>query len=154
MQRRLLIGGTALLLVFGLGLSAAYHLYKQSRPHPVWVPIPITPKVSMSDTDRVISELSVKISEHDRLVRLGKELGLKNKWEMNSYDEVANEIAKRLYVKSGDMDTPMGKLPAIHVGVKGTNRDRVDSHALVYSLVYSLPPEVWNMLGVPPPKKP
>ncbi|MCF7667652.1 MAG: hypothetical protein K9M60_02600 [Akkermansiaceae bacterium] len=108
----------------------------------------------MSDTDRVISELSVKISEHDRLVRLGKELGLKNKWEMNSYDEVANEIAKRLYVRSGDMDTPMGKLPAIHVGVRGTNRDRVDSYALVYSLLYSLPPEVWNMLGVPPPKKP
>jgi hypothetical protein len=147
MQRRLLIGGVACLLLFGLGLSAAYHLYKQSRPHPVWVPIPINPKVSMSEADRVIADLTFKISEHDRLVRLGTGLGLKDKWEMNSYDEVADEIAKRLYVRSGDMDTPMGKLPAIHVGVRGTNRDRVDSYALVEGLM----PDVWKILGLDPP---
>lgn len=149
MQRWLLIGGAAFLLFFGLGLSTAYHLYKQSRPHPVWVPIPINPRVSMSETDQAISDLSVKISEHERLVRLAKELGLKDKWEMKSYDEVAEEIAKRLFVRRGDMDTPMGKLPAIHVGVRGTTRDRVDSYALVEGLM----PDVWKILGLDPPRQ-
>jgi len=147
MQRWLLIGGVTCLLLFGLGLPTAYHLYKQSRPHPVWVPIPINSSVSLTETDRVISELSLKISEHERLVRLGKELGLKDKWEMSSYDEVADEIARRLFVRRGDMDTPMGKLPAIHVGVRGTNRDRVDSYALVEGLM----PDVWKILGMGPP---
>lgn len=149
MQRWLLIGGAVFLLLFGLGLPMAYHFYKQSRPHPVWVPIPINPRVSMSETDQLISDLSVKISEHERLVRLAKELGLKDKWEMKSYDEVAEEIAKRLFVRRGDMDTPMGKLPAIHVGVRGATRDRVDSYALVEGLM----PDVWKILGLDPPRQ-
>jgi hypothetical protein len=154
MQRWLLIGGAALLLLFGIGLPTAYHLYKQGRPHPVWLPIPINPEAPFGQTDATIRYLTSNLSNRENLVRIGRELDLKNKWGMESDDEVADEIGSRLYVKRGEMDTPMGSVPAIHIGLRGTNRDREISYALVYALLNSLSPEVWNMLGIPPPKKP
>jgi hypothetical protein len=150
MQRWLLIGGAALLLLFGIGLPTAYHLYKQSRPHPVWLPIPLNPEAAFGQTDATIRALTTKLSDRQVLMRIGRELGLKDKWGMNSDDEVADEIGSRLYVKRGEMDTPMGSIPAIHVGLRGTNRDREISYALLDALL----PDVWKVLGIDPPKKP
>ena len=150
MQRWLLIGGAALLLLFGIGLPTAYHLYKQSRPHPVWLPIPLNPEAAFGQTDATIRALTTKLSDRQVLMRIGHELGLKDKWGMNSDDEVADEIGSRLYVKRGEMDTPMGSIPAIHVGLRGTNRDREISYALLDALL----PDVWKVLGIDPPKKP
>lgn len=147
MQRWLLIGGALFLLLFGVGLPTAYHFYKQSRPHPVWVPIPVNAEAPFGYNEKVIEELTSKLSERERLMRIGRELGLKEKWEMNSDDEVVDEILRRFYVKSGEMDTPMGKLPAIHVGFRGTNRDREDSYAMMNALM----PDVWKILGINPP---
>lgn len=150
MQRWLLIGGAALLLFFGIGLPTAYHLYKQSRPHPVWLPIPLDPEAPFGQTDTIIRALTEKLAKHENLLRIGRDLDLKNKWGMDSDDEVADEIGSRLYVKRGEMDAPMGKIPAIHVGLRGTNRDREISYALLDVLL----PDVWKALGVDPPKKP
>jgi hypothetical protein len=150
MQRWLLIGGAILLLLFGVGLPTACHLYKQSRPHPVWVPIPVNPEAPFGFIDETIRALTSKLSNHDNLIRIGRELDLKNKWEMTSDEEVADEIGNRLYVKRGEMDTPMGSVPAIHVGFRGTNRDREISYAMIEALL----PDVWKALGIEPPKKP
>jgi hypothetical protein len=149
MQRWLLIGGAVVLLLLGVGLPTAYHLYKQSRPHPVWLPIPVNPEVPFEQTDNLIQMLNTKVADRENLMRIGRELGLKEKWEMNSDDEVVDEIVSRFYVKRGEMDTPMGKLPAIHVGLRGTNRDREISYAMLNALI----PDVWKTLGVEPPKK-
>ena len=150
MQRWLLIGGAALLLLFSIGLPTAYHLYKQGRPHPVWLPIPVNPEAAFGQTDNVIRALTAKLSNRENLMRIGRELDLKNKWGMDSDDEVADEIGNRLYVKRGEMDTPMGKIPAIHVGLRGTNREREISYAMLDALL----PDVWKVLGIDPPKKP
>jgi hypothetical protein len=69
---------------------------------------------------------------------------------MDSDDEVAAEISSRFFVKRGDMDTPMGKVPSIHVGFRGTNRDREVSYAMLNALL----PDVWKVLGIDPPKQP
>jgi hypothetical protein len=84
------------------------------------------------------------------LIRITRELDLKSKWDMSDDEQVVDEILARLYVKQGDMDTPMGKVPAIHVGLRGTNRDREVSYALLDALL----PDVWKVLGIDPPKKP
>ena len=150
MQRWLLIVGAALFLFLGIGMTTAYNLYKQSRPHPVWFPIPLNPEASLGQTDGIIRELTTKLGERENLMRIGKDLDLKNKWGMDSDDEVADEISSRFFVKRGDMDTPMGKVPSIHVGLRGTNRDREISYALLDALL----PDVWKVLGIEPPKKP
>jgi hypothetical protein len=150
MQRWLLIGGAALLLLFGIGLPSAYHFYKESRPHPVWLPIPIPPEAPFGQTDIIIRALTTKLSDREKLMRIGRGLDLKDKWGKDSDEKVADEIASRLYVKRGEMDTPMGSVPAIHVGLRGTNRDRETSHAMLDALL----PDVREVLGVEPPKKP
>jgi hypothetical protein len=149
-QRWLLIGGAIFLLLFGVGLPTACHLYKQSRPHPVWVPIPVNPEAPFGFLDETVRTLTSKLSDRDNLIRIGRRLDLKNKWEMTSDEEVADEIGNRLYVKRGEMDTPMGSVPAIHVGFRGTNRDREISYAMIEALL----PDVWKALGIEPPKKP
>jgi hypothetical protein len=149
MQRWLLIGGAALLLLFGIGLPTAYNLYKQGRPHPVWLPIQINPEAPFGQTETTIRVLTSMLSNRENLMRIGRDLDLKNKWEMDSDDEVADEIGSRIYVKRGEMDTPMGSVPAVHVGLRGTNRDREVSYALLNALL----PDVWKVLGVDPPKK-
>ena len=150
MQRWLLIGGAIFLLLFGVGLPTACHLYKQSRPHPVWVPIPVNPEAPFGFLDETVRTLTSKLSDRDNLIRIGRRLDLKSKWEMTSDEEVADEIGNRLYVKRGEMDTPMGSVPAIHVGFRGTNRDREISYAMIEALL----PDVWKALGIEPPKKP
>jgi hypothetical protein len=149
-QRWLLIGGAIFLLLFGVGLPTACHLYKQSRPHPVWVPIPVNPEAPFGFLDETVRTLTSKLSDRDNLIRIGRRLDLKSKWEMTSDEEVADEIGNRLYVKRGEMDTPMGSVPAIHVGFRGTNRDREISYAMIEALL----PDVWKALGIEPPKKP
>ncbi|MBU6170441.1 MAG: hypothetical protein KGQ87_02970 [Verrucomicrobia bacterium] len=150
MQRWLLIAGAALILFFGIGLPTAYHFYKQSRPHPVWFPIPLNPEAPFGQTEAVIRALTAKLSDRENLLRIGRDLDLQKKWKMDSDVEVADEIGSRLFVKRGDMDTPMGKAPSIHVGFRGTNRDREISYAMLDALL----PEVWKVLGIDPPKKP
>jgi hypothetical protein len=150
MQRWLLIGGAVFLLLFGIGLPTTYHLYKQGRPHPVWLPIPVNPEAPFGQTETTIRMLTAKLSDRENLMLMGRDLGLKEKWEMDSDEEVVDEIGSRLFVRRGDMDTPMGKVPAIHVGLRGTNRDREVSYAMLNALL----PDVWKVLGIDPPKKP
>ena len=96
-----------------------------------------------------MSLLKTRVPDRENLSRIGRELDLRDKWDMDSDEEVVDEIVSRFYVKRGDMDSPMGKLPAIHVGLRGTNRDREISTAIVNKLI----PEVWKILGVDPTKR-
>jgi hypothetical protein len=47
------------------------------------------------------------------------------------------------------MDTPMGKVPSIHIGLKG----KAKNMALTGEIAMRLMDDAWPILGIDPPKK-
>jgi hypothetical protein len=129
----------------------ALKTYRQNRPAPVWVPVPMNPELSAEKTSAIIDEIKANLSEPELLARISKDLGLTGKWNMATHEQCAEELGKRLFVRSGDMDTPMGKLPAIHVGLSGKRKEMDVSGKIAMRLM----DDVWPILGIePPPKNP
>ena len=62
--------------------------------------------------------------------------------------EGAEEIRRRLYVRAGEADTPMGKVPAIHIGVNGKVKEQVVSGEIAMRLM----DDVWKIIGFKPKK--
>jgi hypothetical protein len=148
MQRWIAAGLVVMLLFLG-GSYYGYKTYKQNRPHPVWVPLPIRADLESKERDKVINQLKEKLDDRELLLQVSKDVGLAKKWKLASDEAGADEIAARLFVKSGDADTPMGKVPAILIGVKGKNKESVVSGELAMRLM----DDVWKILGITPPKK-
>ena len=139
----------AIMLLMG-GLYAYYKMvYLPGRPHPVWVPLPINPQLETAKRDEIIKNLKTKLSDRDILVKVSMDLGLPQKLHLASDDLCASELASRLFVKPGDADTPMGKVPAIHIGVKGTEKES----ALSGQIAMRLMDDVWKILDIKPPQK-
>jgi hypothetical protein len=137
-------------LLFGGGLFA-YYTYKQNRPAPVWVPLPIRADLEIAKRDEIISDLKTKLLDKEILLAVSKDVGLAKKWNLESDEEGAREIGSRLFVKAGEADTPMGgKVPAIHIGVTGKRKERAVSGEIAMRLME----DVFEILGIkPPPKK-
>lgn len=133
-----------------LGAGAAYGLweYRQSRPVPMWVPLPINSELSTEKRKEIITRLQKELTEPGRLKEISTEMGLAKEWQLASADAAAGELHKRIFVKLGDMDTPMGRVDAIHVGVRGTRRDK----DLCGRISMRLKDDVWEVLGIPAPK--
>jgi hypothetical protein len=70
---------------------------------------------------------------------------------LRSDEEAAREISKRLFVKLGDVATPMGgTAPSLNVGITGKSKDAGISGEIAMRLMQ----DVWKILGIkPPPKK-
>jgi hypothetical protein len=68
---------------------------------------------------------------------------------LRSDEQCARELADRLFVRSGDADTPMGKVPAILIGVNGKRKEREVSGEIAMRLM----DDVWEILGIDPPKE-
>ena len=138
-----------MMLLFGGGLFA-YHSYKQNRPAPVWVPLPIRADLETAKRDEIIGDLKSKLSGEELLLKVAQDISLAKKWNLGSDKEAAREIGRRLFVRAGEADTPMGKVPAIHIGVTGKSKERVVSGEIAMRLME----DVWKILGIkPPPKK-
>ena len=135
------------MLLLGAGGVFGLYRYKQTRPHPVWVPLPINPELSTEKRDEIIKDLKAKLGEREALVNVSKDVGLVEKWHLASDEAGAGELEKRLFVKTGEMDTPMGKVPAIHVGVRGNRKESKVSGEIAMRLMK----DVWKILGIPPP---
>lgn len=131
------------------GSYFAFRTYKQNRPHPVWVPLPIRADLESKERDRVIKELKEKLDNRELLVSVSKDVGLAKKWNLASDAEGADEIAARLFVRPGDAATPMGNVPAILIGVNGKHKESAVSSELAMRLM----DDVWKILGITPPKK-
>jgi len=134
MQRWIIAG--VVLLVFTLGVGfIGIRVYKQNRPYPVWVPLPVNPELSGDKKLQFSKELKQKLGEHQYLLSLSKELELAKKWKLASNEEAADLVAARLFVKVGEADTPKGtKIPSINIGVNGKAKDKDVSNEIALRL--------------------
>lgn len=137
-----------MVLLFGGG-AFAYRHYKRNLPAPVWVPLPVNPELPVARRDETARELRAKLCEGDLLLKVARDVGLARKWNLPSEEEAAREIERRLFVRSGDADTPAGKVPAIHIGMTGANKDREVSGEITTRLME----DVWKIIGIKPPRK-
>jgi hypothetical protein len=148
MQRWIAAGVVAMMLFLG-GSYFAYRAYQQNRPHPIWVPLPINPELPSAKCKEIMDNLLAKLREPEVLIQVSKDVGLTKKWNLPTDEACAKEIERRLFVRTGDADTPKGKVPAIHVGVKG----KVKESALSGEIAMRLMDDVWKILGIKPPEK-
>lgn len=146
MQRWIAIGLVMALFAVG-GAAYGLHLYKQSRPHPVWVPMPINRELTEERGREIARELKVKLEDKALLARVSQDIGLAKLWEMPTDEVAAAEISKRLFVDLGEMDSPAGKVPSINVGVRGPARDKEISGKLAVRIME----DVRKLLGIKPP---
>jgi hypothetical protein len=138
------------MLLGGGGLAAYYKLvYKPNRPQPIWVPMAINPELPAEKRDEIISKLKTGLGDTERLIKVSKDVGLVAKWEMPTDEACAAELGRRLFVKAGEMDTPMGKAPAIHIGLTGKRKEKELSGEIVMRMM----DDVWVILGIEPPNK-
>lgn len=136
------------MLIFGGGIYA-YTNYKQGRPHPVWVPLPINPELPEEKRTEIAGDLKTKLSSDDILIKISKDLGLPGRMELPDDAAVAAEVRKRLFVDVGEAQSPGGRVPSINIGVKGKARDKKISEDVAMRLME----DVWKILGIKPPKK-
>ena len=146
MQRWIAVGVVAVMLFLGGGY-VAYRAYKQNRPQPVWVPLPINPALEVAKRDEIVRDLKAKLGAREVLVGVSKDVGLVKKWDLETDEEGGREIGRRLFVRPGDADTPMGKVPAIHIGVSGKAKESAVSGEIAMRLMQ----DVWKILGIKPP---
>jgi hypothetical protein len=138
-----------MMLMLGGGVFA-YSTYKQNRPHPMWVPLPLNPALPGEKRQEILKQLTSKLKDEALLIRVSKDLELPRKLNLRSDEEAAREISKRLFVKLGDITTPMGgTAPSLNVGITGKNKDSGISGEIAMRLMQ----DVWKILGIKPPAK-
>lgn len=131
------------------GAALGYRTYKQSRPHPVWVPMPVNPELTGEKRDELAKDLKVKLGTSEKLTQICKDLNLTNEWALASDAAAADELKRRLFVNSGEMAGKMGMIPSINVGVSGKAKEKIISEKIAMRLM----DDVWDILGIEPPKR-
>ncbi len=148
MQRWIVAGLVAMMLFLGGGYFA-YRTIKRNRPQPIWVPVPINPQLPTAKRDEIIKKVMQQLSDPYILEKVSHDLNLTRKMDLPTDRDVAAELGKQLFVRPGDMDTPMGKVPSIHIGLTGKAKDT----ALTGEIAIRLMDDAWPILGISPPKK-
>lgn len=146
MQRWIALGVLSVILVIGGG-GFAYWTYKQNRPNPVWVPLLINRELTEGKRREIAIDLKDRLSKPEILNKVSIDLGLARKWHLPTDESAAQEIAKRLFVKVGEADSPEGRVPSINIGVEGSRREAVISGEIALRLMK----DVWQLLGIKPP---
>ena len=148
MQRWIVLGVVALVLALG-GAGLGFRAYKNSRPHPIWVPMPVNPDLTGEKRDEVAKDLKAKLTAPEKLTQVCKELNLAQEWELGSDAAAADELKRRLFVTSGEMVGKMGMIPSINVGVSGKVKEKIMSEKIAMRLME----DVWDVLGISPPTR-
>lgn len=131
------------------GAREAWRAYQNEKPAPVWVPIPVNPESPIEKQEAAMEDLKVKLKEPAVLIGVVEDLGLRQTWGLSSDEDAVRELERRMFVRTGTIDTRMGPAPAIHVGVNGKLKERSDSERISVRLVE----DVWPILGIEPPKR-
>lgn len=136
-----------MMLLLGGGAFAWWN-HKQNLPSPMWVPLPIRNGLGDDDRDKVVRDLREKLQAPEVLAGVTRDLDLRTAWDMESAAQAERELAGRIFVRPGDMDSPMGRVPAIHIGITGKSKESQLSGKIAVRLM----DDVWKILGIEPPK--
>lgn len=148
MQRRIVIGVVVAFLAAGGGAFAWWN-HKQNLPAPMWVPLPVRGEFSAEECNQTVRELNSRLREPELLRKVAEDIGLAQKWDVGSEREAVQRLSGVVFVRMGDMKSPMGSVPAVHIGVAGKVKDRELSGKIAERLMQ----DVWKILGVQPPSK-
>ncbi len=149
MQRWIVAGLVVVAMLLG-GALFGYRTIKQNRPHPIWVPVPTNPDLSIIKRDEIIRTLKERLSQPAVLEKVSRDLSLAPKLDLPNDKAAAEDLAKRLFVRAGNMPKPNDTMPAIHIGFNGKSKN----HELTGKITMRLMDDVWPILGVQPPKNP
>lgn len=145
----MILGAVTMALMLGGGVFA-YRVYKENRPQPIWVPLPINPKLPGSKRDEVVKDLKEKLDTPEILLRVSQDLNLAELWSLPSEAAAGEELSKRLFVTLGESHTGVGPTPTIDIGVTGAMKEK----ALSEKIAMRLMEDVWKIIGIdPPPRK-
>jgi hypothetical protein len=148
MQRWIAVGVLAMMLVTGAGVFGLW-TYRQNQPAPMWVEMPINPERTDEERENTAKELLGRLRDKVLLTKVCKDMGLAGKWKLNSDAAAADELSNRIFVKIGDTAAPIGRVPAVHVGVTGKKKERNLSGQIAMRLM----DDVWKILGIKPPPR-
>ncbi|MGA0845670.1 MAG: hypothetical protein ACO3RV_03950 [Luteolibacter sp.] len=145
MQRPILIAAIVLVLaaLTGGGIYGL-HQYRQSRPTPMWVPVPINPEIEHAKIMEAVKVIEDHLSQPEILAAVSRDMQLTRLWNLPSDDACAAELKARLFVRSGDMATGTGTVPAIHVGLNGKRREK----ELTGKIAVRMMDDVKEVLGI------
>ncbi len=136
-------------LMLGCGVFA-YRVYKQNRPQPIWVPLPLNSQLPGSKRDEIVKELKAKLDTPEIMLKVSKDLKLAQIWKLPSDSAAGEELSRRLFVTLGESQTHIGPTPTIDIGVTGAVKEK----ALSEKIAMRLMDDVWRIIGIdPPPKK-
>jgi hypothetical protein len=147
MQRWIVIAVVGALL-FGLGGGFALWTYRQNRPQKVWVPLALNEELPEEKREELAEQIKAKLLEGTIIKDAVRETGLTAKLKLSSEAEAEAEVRKRLFVAVGEADSPMGKVPAINVGLN-CQRKSFDAMGAVAMRMMR---DVWKMLGLKEPE--
>lgn len=148
MQRWIVIGLVTMVLGFG-GAVFAYMTYKDGRPAPMWVPLPLNPELPDEKRKELVQDLKVKLSANEILMAITKDLKLAKEWSLPSDKAASEELGRRLFVRLGDMESGLGRVPSLNVGVNGKVKER----ELSGKIATRMTKDVWNILGIKKPSE-
>ena len=149
MQRWIVAGVVVVLLGIAgfFGARTAWRAYNDGKPAPVWVPLAVNPDTPIEQQDKTAKELGERLHDDGILLKLTKELNLRQTWSLPDDEAASKELGRRMFVRTGTMDSPKGAIPAIHIGVHGKYKEINDSKRISERLIQ----EVWPILGIEPP---
>jgi hypothetical protein len=88
------------------------------------VPLPLNAELPKEQRDEVCTKLKEYMLQEERLLAIVRDLQLTAVWSQPSEEAAAAELKKRIFIRIGDATTPMGEVPALHVGLSGTRKDK------------------------------
>jgi hypothetical protein len=148
-MQRWIVLGVLVLGLLGVGSWFGYREYKRSGPSAMWIALPINPELNSEQRKGICEELKVKLSDREILNKVAQDTGVMAEWSLPTEEAAADEILKRLFVRPGSAEGPLGPVPAIEVGVKGKVRER----KLLGEISMRLRKDVFRILGIEEPKR-
>ena len=139
------IGIVGLILLLGGGLYG-YREYQNNKPGPIWVPLALKTSISMEEQNALAEQIDESLRNEKLLRQIVIDADLQDGFKQPTKEAAIEELKRRLFVKIGTADTPMGSVPSVNVGVSGTRREKKVLERAATRMIK----DVWRMIGIDP----